>query len=387
MRNIIRFLFSVFVFFFVGCKGVNKDNKYYLESKEIIEVDAGFHAMFSNIYSDDNSEYIFLWDAITYKQAVFYDLRSKKIIDQIQLDTVAGKLPGIETINVRSRDSIFVLANYSNKIFLIDNDGVILEKYDFDSLICQNKRYTARKSNVNEFIDDRNRVLVNCEYSYYNDDVENKPDKWDEWRSNSHKSPYLFMINDLFDDSIQTKFFASNFYNRFTTSRQEVLEVAKYLSSKESVFIFSIFVDTIYEYSLISGDLKKLHHIQSNYTNLGYEPPTVNQVKQGYHNTLAQTKGIISGLIYDEFTKRFLVTVQHEIPIETPQTDRLRPWSILIYDSEFNKLGEIKMDEKKYKAKLYVTSKGILVPTRILEQKDEDYFNKTTFELFELVQN
>jgi hypothetical protein len=79
--------------------------------------------------------------------------------------------------------------------------------------------------------------------------------------------------------------------------------------------------------------------------------------------------------------------VLHEMPIETDVSETIKPWSIIIYNLNFDKLGEVKMDETKYGSFMISSKEGLLISDAPTRQYDEDFYEKTTFELFELVKN
>ena len=135
--------------------------------------------------------------------------------------------------------------------------------------------------------------------------------------------------------------------------------------------------------------INKLHKISSDYTQIGYTPATLTdrQSNPEFVNELGRTKGFIQQLQIDHFRNLIYMIVLHEIPIETDVSETIKPWSIIIYNLNFDKLGEVKMDETKYGSFMISSKEGLLISDAPTRQYDEDFYEKTTFELFELVKN
>ncbi len=89
------------------------------------------------------------------------------------------------------------------------------------------------------------------------------------------------------------------------------------------------------------------------------------------------TNGQIRSVKYDNDEKVYLVFVSHK-PKELKTS-----WSVIILDSNFNKIDEYLMDDSKYAYYGLISSKGLLVSNYYETLRDIVAYDKNTYALYD----
>ncbi len=376
--------------FIVACTHFSDNSysrKFQLNPIQEIEIRAGFNVQSGSIFLNSDKEYLMISDFQTHKKIVFFELESQEVDLEVQLDSVWHYGGNIESVDVINLDSILVLTQYSNHLYCINRKGEIWKKIDLN-LSLRRTGYFELTAGWNPFLVNSNTLLFKANYSIKNDAINQYQDKLFKFQKDANNSPYFFKVENLFEDEFTGSFGADSFYSYFIDTNDIAVEGGRYITNEEHVFLSSIFVDTVYQYDQKTLRIINKHKIQSDYTSIGYKPGIVDQFYKNnqYHNDLGQTKGSISKMMYDLSLGLYYFVVVHTIPIDTPREKRIRPWSILIYDKNLNKLDELKVDEKKYSPYIIPTKNGLLISNYPTKKNEKDIFKKTTFQHFEIVE-
>lgn len=378
---------------FLACTGKINDEiyPYTLKSISTIDFKIGFSTWDVDLEYIDSVEKISFADLRTNKKIILMPLsaNSKEMIT-IPIDTVVNlgvQLAGYEIIN---QDTLLLFDDYGKRIYHLDFKGNLVKIFDLNNVMPRRPFFDLYISRMGIGFKNKRDLLFHCSYNSYNDTTGNNyRNNLEELIDMQRKQPYFFRVTDLFKENVQVDFGLDNFYARFTNKDHLFFESSHYITNDSLIYLFSNYSDTLYEINSENLKINKLHKISSDYTQIGYTPATLTdrQSNPEFVNELGRTKGFIQQLQIDHFRNLIYMIVLHEIPIETDVSETIKPWSIIIYNLNFDKLGEVKMDETKYGSFMISSKEGLLISDAPTRQYDEDFYEKTTFELFELVKN
>ena len=335
-----------------------------------VEFKLGYSPSSSGTVSLSNREYLY-----------FGDTRTFKCIDIVSFDgTLFSKIPLNEITNlghqindfyIKSIDSILVLSLYSNQLFLINNKGNILKQIDLNRLFKQGKEYGLYSSIFQDFYF-KGKILLNGHLN-----VLNEPDPFKDWvqfskylNSKIYSEPYFFQISNVFTDSMSLNTGLDGFYLNFVTPDYEAVEGPHYYHTEDRLFCLSGYSDKIYEIDPYTFKIIKQFTVSSDFTKVSESPVPINKQTEGKIEFLlsnnGQTQGAIGNLLFDKYRNLFYVFVYHSVNADAPEERRRgnRPWSLLTYNENFEKMGEQKMPALHFEMHLAVVCKeGLLIST------------------------
>jgi len=386
----LKFLYIVFVI--TSCSTPSEkateeeESSFLVKTKYSIEYNAGFNSYSNQIFEEDGREYAAFADFTTRKEIKLFDAHSASLVGSIPLDSIINQgqlISGYTMVNV---DSVLVLTEYTNQLYLLNRSGEIIKKVDFNVYLNADTAFML--TTCHPFMT-KDKVLYFGVLFPYNENIAmgHIDDVYDQLRIEK-QTPYLVEVEGVFSDSIRIRYGLRNFYSRFMGDEETSLERRQVKILNDKIFVHSIFCDTIYEVNPNTLEIDKMYTIKSNFSSFGYKSVTFDETSKGWHNELGQTKGRIDHILYDDDNELYYVLCYLERPLDAPRERNIRPWSYIVYDKNFNKLQEVKMDENVYSAvSPLVIKEGILISNYPQHKNDKDIFTKSTYELFKPVKN
>jgi len=358
-----------------------------LSEIENIEFDLGYSPMsrYSGTIELNGKEYLYFGDAMTNK-CIDILAFNKDTVCRIPLNEVLNK-EYIEDFYIKNLDSIFVLSQYSNHLYLIDNKGTIHNTIDFNQYLKPIGRYDLCSSAYQDF-------YFNNSFLFHGDRHVSSPFK-DQVKSlryicgKMYPSPYFLKFNHVFTDSVELQTGLNGYYSKLVKSDSFLVESSYYyhIENKNWLFCFSSYSDKISELYPDSLKIKRNITIKSRYTKIGVSPVPINEKTIKDNNLISnslQTQGCIGRLLFDKYRQLFYVIVMHSVNENAPKKNRgaNRPWSFFVYDTTFTKFTEIQMPSLKFNPyNIIVCKEGILISTNF--QMNNNYEkDKAKFTLF-----
>jgi len=279
-----------------------------------------------------------------------------KLLKTIPLTGLLEEEAGFDDIAFNN-GHFLLLSEKSNHLYTLDTNGAIINIRYFDAPYQSSLRREIRASNCNGFILSDNKYLFNC-YYYFADTV--FPQSYYDHNNNY---PY-FMEVDVSDSSHPAvSYRLPGFYTRFMPRYGMGIEGAAYSINEHNTLLSSWYTDSIYVIDKKEMQIIKVIPVVSDYTKVRVEPFVANDtvhLADDELNTRLQTQGSIKNVIYDPYRKYYYITLLHSTTSE--QRKKNSPWSFIVLDSAFTRLGEVKMDENKYGAGiLLVLEDGLLL--------------------------
>ena len=309
----------------------------------------------------------------------FYNLKGQELSVGINLSNVAKR--NLQHFVVHSKDSIFIL-NYNNKLFKLNSDGEINNKWNFNGNVLDNgnKNYTimgavsspiSYKNNYFYAIQARNvkglgkNIESNQKYYYSNSGIKIRLKK-DSFKLYNKIGKYPWIYKK-----------SKKFYYEFHPS--------KTLGHNNHVVFSFALSDTIYAYK--RNKLRRKVSVSSPFfkTPNAFNKDSMHNYK--YISKYISTQPRYKMISYDKYNNLYYRIIAHTQPYknEDGTINKVfdRPWSIMVLDTNFKKLHEIIMPAGKFEYNtIFVTEKGILLKAN--ERTKAARPNRMTYYLVEV---
>ena len=335
------------------------------------------------------AELFYCFNTTTTRKLKFFDINTE-LIEEIQLDSVLINCKAIDGINIISLDTIVVLSQYTNKLFFLNRKGNIIKQLNLDDIIQKNSDdYYEFSSSINgPFVLNDSTFVLHATH-VKSTSVDNSHlthfELLEKVCKNYWKKPNLVTLNHVFDKK-PSFIFKYNIYPhifRKTDSTAFLGELFWYNFNKNNIISWSTHSNKILLLNSRANVLS-INTIESNKSKIG--DPYFRITKENHSrfndilNDHEKTSSVISNVLYDSERKIYYIKVLNEVTLKWFNENNYRPWSLLVYDEEFNKLDEIPFEDKKYSGMMKISNRGLMI-----EVKNEftDYKNQAVnFEIY-----
>ena len=339
---------------------------------------------------NQHDELFYFCNKNTSKKISFFNDKSE-LIDEVQLDSVLSRCFRIDGLDIISLDSIVILSSYSNNLFFIDRQGSVFKQISLDGLILKNlnDRFTFRSSRSDgRFVLNDSTIVLTATWEE-NTKIDfsklSHNELMKEVIKSSWKTPNLVIIHNIFSEKPTIDF---NFnIHRQVFNQFDSLAFLNFTNwynfTNNNIIIWSFFSDEVILMDSKTNILKK-ESIKSSKYKIGAKYFRINQQGpeklQAMVNNLGKSSTFISNVLYDTQRKIYYIRILHKIPLDWFETNYYRPWSLLVYDENFNKLEEIPFEDKKYSGMMKLSNLGLMIETK---KEMTDYKNQeATFEIY-----
>ncbi len=330
-------------------------------------------------------EYICHSELVTHKKIIGESLDGSKIYN-IDLKPVFEMFGPIGAVDILDWDNIYVMPHYSTYIVLIDGNGMFKRKIDLSRFIQQDEYYELM-SFKGEFIF-KDTSMIFC-LDVEPQKLTERYDKVLARDSVIRKMPIFIKIDNFMKDSLVCHLGAEDLYPRFSTENILTVEPKQYRFVNDQIIFTSMYSDSIYIINSKTLKVAKAIKIHSKYTGLIIDHLTREDVENSSTLSLtynSYTNGYISNVVYDQLSHHYLVLVAHK-PKNTiaeimSGSHSRSGCSVIVLDSLFNQIDEIKLDEQKYNTHCLSTSKGLYLASNSMHSNDSNYYEKYNYTLF-----
>lgn len=296
-----------------------------------------------------------------------FDIFRDKIIDSVELKM---NDEGIDfryfprRICYHKKDSIFILPDDGqHTVFLVNSKGEVKRRWDIKLVLDYSYLLSGYSWNPVEFV---NGKLIIRFIPRMSPDANRKV---------FFNIPPDIVVNletdSIFRTGIWPKKYSSHNFNDAQTQRI-VLE-----NQKEANIIYSFNADHNL-YIFREQEFVKEVNAKSDYIDDFdiYSDDSLNNI--GYKMRFLTTAPVYNNLFYDVKRKEYYRIALHKTKYIDEETNRKkrafdRPWSVIILDTNFNIIDEIKFSPKEYRAgPLLMTSEGLLIPHA---SEDSDFYS------------
>lgn len=388
MLLIRSFLYFSLGLLFLSCNQKAVDEKY--SSFELILMkeqvfNTGFEARKSvdRTYVIDNEEFVGFENAQTYKKIVFHSLTTAKKYE-IPVDEVLKKGEKILHYDVINLDTIILISAYTNNMYFINSEGFIWGTLDINSVVpsFDQERYTFEVGGIDRpFLYNDSSMILNIVPRIKNPF---SPFSFKSYFSEINKDtlPYLLKVNNIFSDSIDSKFGLYNFYHRFSTVNDYPYGRNRLSYGNNKLLIKEDFSDSLYVVNPITLTVEKAVLIESDFITTPIKVPmlTLKEVDNGYNvgKRILEFPYLSQNICFSEKFQKYFFSIQ------SPNNDF---FVICVYNTSFIKTDEIKLSKAEYGAFKCLTIKSEIVVSDYKKYSDRaDFFEINSLSLFDYVE-
>ncbi len=238
------------------------------------------------------------------------------------------------------------------KLYILNSLNNLIRKFDFNECLKgEDTNITPVSSNRFPFIYKNNSVSFVCTYT---DLFMNSKDAIKEYfeRNNTIQ----FLLSETKCTYHKYSFFPTNYQNGSTYNNYFFYNCLN--ASGEIVYSYSA-NDSVYIYSA-TNELIKQHEAKSKHSKIftEYDLSKINDIN--YARQYALCNGFYESIIFDKFRNVYYRVYKKSVPYLN-NDGKIRsgseiPWSLIVLDDAFNKLGEIEFNPAKYSPSYIIPS-------------------------------
>lgn len=338
----IYFLGLILIILITGCK----NNGNLIETKEVTTFHVGFPTWNIKYFIEKGKEYVAFADFITKKQISINSIAGIQLFTVSLEELMTKEKNGFNDFDIVSLDTFALLSKHSNKVYLINKKGEIIYKKDYSRYLLQNITLTF-PFHLND-----SNLLVGIDWAPVDSTL-----NFSQYYRKKHvyykgaiDSAFYNPENDLY-------FIFDSIYSRFLNDKQIGIGPIFISKHKKRILLSSIYSDSIYIFDN-RIKLDSAFEVSSKFFPIDYISPTFEDEKK-YKNDPSfgtTTHSKIVGIKFDRYRKQYYVYVAG-----SKEKDKYFPYSIIIFNKEYKKIDEIKIDSKKFIIQSFIGRKGLYI--------------------------
>lgn len=365
---------NLFVFTIFGCSNLENNNvkhEYSLKESQKLSFVIDSNTNYKTLMIQSFEENLAI-ESRENNSIQFYNKKNRKKSREIFLekfgDNGVGKIRGFY---IEALDSIYVIGSHKKSIALVNKQGLVLDNVSvykegiglgtfygstfFPLLKKKNKLYATTLPDINIFENSVVGTGLELEYDITND-----------------KTSFHFKYPDDYKNVSNVWYYSCS---RTITANE--------------IFAYT-FAPSPYIHLMKENEVKKIPII-SDYQNEVINFPTEAIMDLGATGDFYIENNTYLSIVYDKYQEVFYVFFGLPTKVIDESTGKKKtmddkPFSILIYDKDFNKIGEYLPKENHYLYNTYfVDEKGLWISDNHVNNPNLDE-NKLSFRLFELVE-
>jgi hypothetical protein len=355
-----------------------QDNRIKLNKVKEISFNLGIDATpgcFGSYFDNITGQDIFYFaDVFTHKSIKILDADFNPT-NTIPLNNIPY-LQEVRQVQVVAKDTIVVLSfPQVQRIYLCDFSGKITktinsERLNADTLEFDFSYETGGYYNSKVYLKysiNRRSFFDNPSYSY--EFVKHKDSLILDY-------PYMASI-DLFKDASQNILHTlfDNIYKENFKYGCAIDDYSHYYIANGKLFMPIGHNGRLYIVDLNTEKIEKVLTIESKHTKIGFDIEKFRYTSENYEDLKLEqyeyflyNAGGVKSVAWDRYRKLYYFYVQHY----SKEMYAAKECSIQIFDENFNKKGEITLDNRKYYSNMLVCPKGLLINSNRIESKDYD---------------
>ncbi|MDD3860526.1 MAG: hypothetical protein PHW83_10035 [Bacteroidales bacterium] len=308
------------------------------------------------INNKDGEEYYYFCNQSTENELKIFS-SSGELTRVISLKNVINTIGNPFTISVLSEDTIIFNTFYTNEIAAINKEGDVWFYLKIDKLLPDSLSYkfefwsNAHKWGV------ANNLYVLKSWPRYELLVDEKLDfagRTLMYYKGFYNSPHFLFISDMFSSNPVLRLGINDLYMDICSDDCLFSELPYYRLYNDKLIFFSEYSDKLFIINIDNMKIENKIQIKSNFTKVGGDAMKMdfkNLESQMYKQNQERTKkGRILNVLFDKNSGKYLVIVCHTKYNAKFLKHSYIPkyFSVIVLDSNFNQLEEIKFDTDQY---------------------------------------
>ena len=317
-----------------------------------------------------------------------------ELLDTISLTNVVnffGRKPTF--IIPYSKDTIFCGNHFGEIIVVIDHIGNIYHTITIDNFLPEFLQGIVSVQHFTPYqLTTSNKLLLRIYLKWF--ELMAQKNKFDMdlmaqhelFCKTFHGMPYFLELSHIFSDTIGYKLGLSDFYkNNFAENEASMYETFFFKETNNYLFLMCSSNSKILKIEPDNFDILKEIDVKSKYTNIKRSYTYEDFLNEEFYEVEALYKGLIGEIFYDEIINKYLVIVLHSVKnkeeFEKLDGFNYRPFSIIVYDHNFENPKEYKFDANTYHTRnCFMTSEGFMIQ-RKPENLSINNYGTQTFDL------
>lgn len=333
-------------------------------------------------FSNDTSEYLFFCNPSVGKSINIFSSNAQ-VEYIIPLNEIFQKGEEIRDIQILSFDTIFVVSQRTNNIYIINSLGQIWRTINLEHmLIYDNIKYEVIPSFKHNFYYKGSLYFGLVIKDYPRKTYSNKLEMLQSNLKLESKSPFICKINGIFNDSLSIEFGLFGFLSNFYDSSYYLNDFRVYYPIENKLILTSIYSDMVFVVNIFNLKLENQHKLSSNYSKINIVPIKLDQHinNPGNYNQALVQQGHIDVVHFCSEDKRFYIKVRHDRDSLMIINDKF-PFSIITLDKNFRTLFESQILDQNYVCNPVFISNKILIPDNspIKNNYDRNRFKYSVF--------
>ena len=368
MKRIHFLIFIITIFIFFSCaKSIQKVE---FTVSDIIEINTPYITSVRNsglIYITQDSSLLYFYNTKTFHQI---DVFSQK---GIFIKSISLKVLDNENINqvcFYNKDTILALTHNSNILYTLDSNGKLLSFKNLSNTPILNYHIELDPSIYNHtFILNTKSLIFHS--TYYCDTNDTLIDPIKQHYEVNKSQPYFCEIKNFQDISLQFIYHFPNFYSRFLNPKNCNVEGTHFTTTDTQILQCSSYTDSLYVLNKNTFALDTILKLKSSFTKIGMKAIDYDKNIQDSISIYFQTQGSICDMQFDTYNQLYYISLTHSILLNSTRKEKgiNRNWSVLVFDTKFNFINEIKMPKGKYLPGSFICTKyGLLLALNDLKK-------------------
>lgn len=314
----------------------------------------------------DQKEYFYIADPVTHKTIKIFDLNGD-FEYEIPLQSFNENQINIDKIVIHNKDSICVLG--FNTLYLTNSAGIINETIPLKREVGTDVYTYLLLQNTN-FSDNYKELLFFCDWRGYTDK------EYKTYYEDAFYKPKHLKIKNIFDSKKIEYQYGGIFYKNLSSKPLKYPEMTSFYAYKDKLYVMSGYSNYLFAYDRNTLQLINKSKINSSYTEIGRNAFSLktDDYSDEYRKSHLSYGFINKVVVHDNFIYLVMNLNVNGEDVHIIE----RPFSIIKYDLNFNKVNEIAFKDKTYcGSSVLITNEGILMEN-LKKSTDE----KTIYTLF-----
>ncbi|MBK9176277.1 MAG: hypothetical protein IPM46_08055 [Flavobacteriales bacterium] len=300
-------------------------------------------------------EVVYFANTGTYKLIRFFD-REGGLVKETSLKRIRGDVARVEAWSL---DSVLAIHLYTNWATLVVNDSVPVREIQLDSVLHAKTtdRFELWPSPFSCVMNDGSLILHPSWAANLRDQdeaaepAEGTYEYFNYYCRQSASRPAIVKFNPAMSPQSAT-FMADSFYSKLSDRVSLYDETAPYAVCNNRIFMMTFYSPHVLVLDATSGQVMDTLTLSSSVTQVHIPPPTLTEEEfgdvGGRRKERLRTGACIQGIAFDKPLQRYVVVIAHQVSLSDSIPSGLRPFSVLAYDTLFNRMGEIVIEGGEY---------------------------------------
>ena len=375
MKNLLLLLIVSLTLFSCGENKILKlENNNVLEIVDSISIDPMFGVSSNTAFDLNGESYFSVANFKTQKEVRIYN-SSGELVKTFDLTPFMDFPESIMAYEVLDLNQILVLIYRDYRVYFLNDKGRITKSISFKKKLDELGGISViRNLSPSFLLPNSNKIYLSLvKYANFSKIASSTKEVALEENKKNYLTPRIIYIEDIQSDEPVVKSVLSDPYRGVNEYSDLLFRTNHFIYSNNR---YMVSLDYSNRFNVFDSEFNKIatHTVESDYTKIGYQPPNITNINE--LNDIVKeseaTCSLIKRVYNDPKTGNFIILLHNE---DSATAEKELP-NVIVYDSAWEKLGEINLD--KHEVMDAIQSGNKLYIKRQ---------NKNIYDVFECVEN